>query len=74
MFFFLMASIAYLELVQCLAVVAKIELGADQYDWCVRTMMRHFWIPLGANVLERRWIHEREANEEDVRLRIRQRS
>lgn len=63
-----------LELLNRLFVVAQIELGAHKDDGHVVAMVTHLGEPLGAHVLEGSGIHQREADEEHVRLRIRERA
>jgi len=63
-----------LELVDGVAVLTQIELGAREDDGGVSSVVRNLGIPLGANVVERGRVHQREADEENVGLRVRQRS
>lgn len=62
------------QLLHCRLVVAQIQLGSDQDDRGARTVVAHFGVPFGAHVLKRRGIHQRETDEEHVRLWIAQRS
>lgn len=55
-------------------VVAQIQLGADQDDRDTGAVVTHLGEPLGPDVLKGGRIHQREADEEDVRLGIGERS
>lgn len=59
------------ELLDHLRVVAQIDLRADDEAGHTRAVVPNFGEPLLLDVLERRWRGYAEADEEDVRLRIR---
>jgi len=51
-------------------ILAQVQLGADEDDRSVGAVMGDLRVPLGLDVLKRRWPHQREADEEDVGLRV----
>lgn len=53
-------------------IIAKIGLRTNDQAWHPRAMVMHFWEPLFADVFERSRGSNREADKEDIGLRIRQ--
>lgn len=63
-----------LELLDRLLIVAQIQLGAHQDDGHIVAVMTHLREPLGTHVLKGCGIHQREADEEHIRLWVRERT
>ena len=61
------------EAVHGVAVVTEIGLGADENEGDSAGVVLDFWVPLLLDVLEGRRADDGEANQEHVRLRVRQR-
>jgi hypothetical protein len=62
------------KLLQCGVIVTQICLGADQNLGHVRAEVHHLWVPLGADVLETDRVHNAEAHQEHIRVRIAKRT
>jgi len=53
---------------------AKVWLCADKNDRCIKTRRADLWHPLLGHVVERRWRHNAEAEDENVGVRVTERS
>jgi len=65
-------DLVVLEALERLLVVAEIDLGADEHGLGLGAVVRDLGIPLGLDVVERRRSDDREAQEEDIGLGVRE--
>lgn len=64
----------HLQLLQYIRIIAQVAFGPHQQDRHIGTVVRHLWVPFVLDVLVGRGAGDGEADDEDVGLRVGERT